>query len=129
MSTTIKAATETDSETMIFGTGFPANWSWWVSLDRDWEYPAEFPFDAPAGWMWRVTIEDPTRDGETITKEIRHKDLMAAFRKISGKDFEARASLKKQCRNMLLNVDEADMDAVDADAVLQVAMLGDIAFG
>ncbi|WP_280430012.1 hypothetical protein [Nocardia brasiliensis] len=124
MPNTVHAANETESESIIFGAGATV-YPWWVSAESDWEYDS-ISADAPAGWMWRVTIKAPYEDGDIITKEIRHKDLMAACRKISGKDFQASSTLKKHCRNMAFNVDDVDMDASDADAVLQVAMLGDI---
>lgn len=127
--TTMNEATPQDSEMHIFGAGIPSYYEWWHSFDREREHQAEFPFDAPDDWMYTVVAEDPETDGKTIRKEIRHSNIMQAARKIIEKGFDANSTIKSECRNLLFDVDAADLDAVIADAVLQVAVYGDIIFG
>lgn len=123
----IKPATQQESETIIFGAGIPDYWSWWVQFERDWEYGSDF--QAPDEWMWKVTAENPAEDGQTITKEVRHADIMRAARKILGKGFDANKSLKQDCRHLVFNAEECDIDSVAADAVLQVVMFGEFVYG
>lgn len=122
----VKTATEQDTEMIIFGSGMDM-YSWWGHMRDDFE--RDWKREAPNGWAWLVEYESPTED-EWIVKAVTHADVMRAVRKIANREIEgANETLVRECRNMVFNVDAADLDASDADCILQVAVLDGIFYG
>ncbi|AXK86579.1 hypothetical protein SAMN05421776_1172 [Nocardia farcinica] len=121
----IKAATPRDTDTIIFGAGIPNYYTWWKSFEPNFDPSSEAPDD----WRYTVTAEHPKDEQATVTKEIGHTDLMRAVRVVARKDSGHRETLRKECNNLIFNVDECDMDASDADVVLQLAVYGEVIFG
>lgn len=120
----INSASQQDTYDHVFGAGIPSHYEWWINFEDSFE-----GYDAPDGWTVTVTYEAPDTE-ERLNKVISHADIMRAARKIAeGKSNVVEQSLIKQCRNLVFNVDAADLDANDADAVLQVAVMGNTYFG
>jgi hypothetical protein len=121
--------TQQDSETAIFGAGIPSYYDWWHSFDRDWSYTAESPYTAPDGWVWTVTAEDPNEHGKVVIKQVQHADLMKAAREMAAKDSDYSSTLRKEARNLVFAPEDHDIDAVIADAILQLAVFGEVVYG
>lgn len=130
MTTKIKQATPTDTDMFIFGGGIPAHWSWWKYFDRNFDYvgPDSWLAVAPDHWTYTVGYESLEDEDVTLEKVINHKVILSAARKIVAEK-KLNDRIVKECSNLLFNVDEADLDAIDADAVLQVAVYGEVVFG
>lgn len=111
----------------VFGSGF-GTWSWWRKaalsgsvLDDD--------YQASDGWIVEVWVEDPDDEDEVIKKLVRASDIITACTNIVT-DGGYRASFVNECSNLLYNADELDMDADDADVLMQYIMFdGEIIYG
>lgn len=126
----INAATQQDTETLIFQAGIPTYYSWWHSFVPDgWDHAEESPHDAPDGWAYVVTAEDPEDEDATVEVRIGHGEIMKAAREITRKEFDANSTTKKEAFRLQLHVDDCDIDAVIADAILQVAVYGKLIYG
>lgn len=105
----------------IFGA-LPNIFSWWVSVDLDWDVSK----DAPDGWSASVTIENPNEGPATITKTVNHSVIMEAVGKIVADEvLHTSDKCRRECRNLLFDLDSLDYDSDTADEVLQVAVLGE----
>lgn len=91
-------------------------WSWWRDVEYhggDWDRPSDITF----------TIEDP--EGETgeevIVKRVSPKQIVRAL----GTAVRTVPSMK----HIDPYGEDLDLDAGDADCVLQIAVLGDVVYG
>lgn len=90
-------------------------WSWWLGVEYhggDWDDPSDITF----------TVEDPDGDGDkVIVKRVTPRQIVRA--------------LGTACRTIpsMRHIDpydpDLDLDAGDADCVLQIAVLGDVVYG
>lgn len=82
---------------------------------------------------WSVTFTEFGDNREPVGRHtITHKDVMRAVRKISSKDGAdlINPEVRKQCRALVFKgPDAVDFDSGMADAVLQVAVFGEVAYG
>jgi hypothetical protein len=123
----IKTATKQDTYEWIFGSGLDT-YSWWHEMRPEFDYGKDG--SAPDDWLMVVRFEDPGEEDEVRTASVRHADIMRAVRKIArGNVRYAGKYLAKECRNMIFDVDAVDVDAGDADCILQVAVMGAIVYG
>lgn len=120
----MRTANPQETESFIFGSGFDT-YSWWHEIRALTHNPAN---DAPNNWAWKVAYEDPTT-GESRTVTVGHPMIMRSVRKIMTRQVPTYDSLVKESRNLLFNPDNADLDANDADVIMQVALFGEIVYG
>lgn len=121
-------ATEQDIFGAIFGSGFDT-FSWWLNY-RFIEGEREDDFFGPRdGWVVEVTVEDPDDEDNMIDKHVTAQTIKNACHKIL-RDKSFRKSLRDECGHLLFDEEELDMDAVDADCVMQYVMFdGEIIYG
>ena len=121
-------ATEQDIFSAIFGSGFD-QYSWWIRTalsegEREGDY-----FDPYDGWTVCVVVMDPDDEDAGVTKIVGAADIKAACHKIM-RDKTFRKGLRDECSHLLFDEEELDMDAVDADCVMQFIMFdGEIVYG
>jgi hypothetical protein len=128
MSDEARPANEQDIFSHIFGSGFDT-YPWWVGvtlifggLEADYFAPRD-------GWVVLVEAEDPEDEDKTVTKQVRAANVKTACHKIM-RDKTFRKSLRDECAHLLFDEWELDMDAVDADVVMQYIMFdGEIVYG
>lgn len=114
------AITQVTQDHML-GSG-ALSWSWWLNA-------AVTGADTPA-WEAALTIEDPYEEGKTRTAVVSHDVVMTTARLIvSDRPQYASDALVRECRHLLADADEADFDASSANELLQVIVLGKIAYG
>lgn len=120
-------ATPQQTEDFIFGSGM--NYPWWRRFVPDF-LRDEVTCDAPDDWAFEVVARDPEYDDDdrTVIVTVDHDRIMVAALAIYT-DPEYRKSLRDQCWLLRSNPDEADVDSVDADAILQVAVFGKVIYG
>lgn len=122
-----RAATPQEVHEAIFGAG--VDFVWWRQFVPLWGWEHEQDDEVPDGWTYEVTSVHPEIDNEDrFVRRIGTYDIRTAARKIAD-DPEYRASLRDECRNLLRDAESLDLDAPDADVVLQVAMYGEVIFG
>lgn len=85
-------------------------------------------------WNWVVSaqvVAELDESGEkTVTKTITIKDVIRAMRIIASSDkVGLHDSFRKRFAAALHVPDESDFDAIDSDAVLQVAIFGEVIYG
>jgi hypothetical protein len=90
-------------------------WSWWRGEEYhggDWDRPSDVT----------LTIEDPAGDGnEVIVKRLTARQIVRAL----GTAVRTIPSM----RHIDPYDEDLDLDAGDADCVLQIAVLGDVVYG
>ena len=119
--------TQQETEEFIFGAGIPDYFSWWHSFGKDWQYDDDLY--APDGWTYLVVAEDPENPTGTIQVTIDHKSIVKACRAIIHGKVSVNSSIKGEAANLLFDTEECDIDAIAADAILQVAVYGGVIFG
>lgn len=132
-------ATEQDTESTFFGSG-GLTYSWW-RIGKECRYQ-ENSYTAVDGWEWEIKIEDPRAQFEWITVKLNHALILKAVRAISrlklSRDSDAALKANKymgdhviqECRTWVFKgPDACDFDAGMADAVLQWACIGEVAYG
>ncbi|MDH6123829.1 MULTISPECIES: hypothetical protein [unclassified Kitasatospora] len=125
----MKAATQQDTWDAIFGSGC-TGYSWWRGVAASFDMRE----DAPEGWSAVVRVDNPDGPG-VLEFTVTHKDLMRAARKIASGKTEwpqyqgPGKETVREARNLVFNVDDADLDADSADQVPQVATLGRVIYG
>lgn len=112
----MKTATPKDTWDHTIGSG-ALTFSWWAGMNDTDEWPAI------------LRIDDPDDEDNSVSAEVSHADVMRAARKIASGQVSANESIRRECRNLLVDPDDADLDAVAGDCVLQLAVLGDIVYG
>lgn len=120
----INAATPRDTYTHVFGCG-ALTYSWWLNTKTtgvtDWDSIAD-------DWSAEVTCEDG--DGGQKTATVTHKDVLRWARKvIANPPKYSSSTLVQECKNLVFNNDDTDIDAVVGDELLQLLVLGEIVFG
>jgi hypothetical protein len=73
-----------------------------------------------------VTVIDTTEDTEFKPRHITPMDLLNAVIVMAGK--KEWPFMAKKCQSLLFDPENADIDASDADNILQVALFGDIIY-
>jgi hypothetical protein len=92
----------------------PTYWSWWRRLEfhgGDWDQPCDVT----------LGIDDPEDEDKVVVKRVTARQIVRA--------------LGTACRTIpsMQGIDpydeDLDLDAGDADCVLQIAVLGDVVYG
>jgi hypothetical protein len=119
-----------ETESMIFGAG-AQTYDWWHRFIKPhaWEDSEAFPFQAPDGWAWDVTGENPDDEHTEITVRVTHATLMNTFAKIRDGHGKVGQKCRAECHQMAADYDAVDFDADTADQVLQVAVFGQVYYG
>ncbi len=122
----MKSATPEDTFDHTIGAG-ALSFEWWHGVT-----PVVTANGAgvPGNWEYLITA-DNGMDGET-TATLNHAAVMKAARKIANDKGDIKylsESAKRECRNLIFNADEADLDACISDELLQFIVLGEIVFG
>lgn len=103
--------------------------SWFHQVEDNWN--SHLP--APDAEDYRLTVRCDDQDLEegNLSKEVRltGTDLQAAAQKIVDGQVDLASSYVHEIRLALQHPDDADVDAIGADAVLQVAIYGDVIYG
>jgi hypothetical protein len=121
-------ATQQDTETHIFGSGC-LSYSWYINASRSFEYPEMFPYDAPDGWSWSLSAENPEEGPATVSKVINHDRVIDAMRAIADHGLgKTNQDCVVQCGRFLTDPEDADFDADTADQVLQVVLFGEVVY-
>lgn len=127
---TINTATPQDTQDQTLGAG-ALTFSWWTGATTT-------GADTP-GWTATLTCEDGNDGTKTVT--VDHALILKTARYVlanagktrrtpQGSEYPAwSSSLERQCRNLLTERDDADLDASIADELLQLAVLGEVIFG
>lgn len=122
------AASEQDIFISVFGSGFET-YSWWIDTHMIRGNNSADYFEPYDGWVIRVVVEDPENDEGAITKRVTAQDIKSACHKIMRDGMIGR-SLREDAKNLLFDVDELDLDAPAADAIMQYVMFdGEIVYG
>jgi len=135
----INSATPQDTLDHTIGAG-ATSWSWYIGTAK--EYYGDWPTgDTPDDWSVTLVMENPLEDG-TVRVELTHKAVMSAARYVIGnadKTWQYRpegrvymafsGDLIRECRNLIFSADEADLDAVVADELIQVVAFRTVHFG
>lgn len=121
-------ATKQDIFGAIFGSGFD-QYSWWIDVRLLTGERGDDYFAPRDGWVVEVTVEDPEEDDASVSKELTAQDIKNACHKIM-RDKSFRKGLRDECSHLLFDEEELDMDANDADTVMQYVMFdGEIVYG
>lgn len=89
-------------------------WSWWVNVEYhggDWDDPSDITF----------TVEDPDDERKVIVKRVTPRQIVRAL----GTAVRTVPSMK----HIDPYDEDLDLDASDADCVLQIAVLGEVVYG
>lgn len=122
----INPAKPQDTFDHVFGSG-ALSYSWWQRTQMAAGMTA---VDVPDDWQVKVTAEDPDDEDGSINRTVTHKVIMATARKVIAGEYGLRGViLTRECRNLVFDADEADLDAPLADSLLQLVMYGDVIFG
>jgi hypothetical protein len=117
----MRTASPQDTEMMIFGSGFSA-YQHWGSLTPMFAHPV------PDDWEWLVEyweINDESWKVATVTHEI----VMRSVQLIAKGDVLGTPGYTvMQCRLLMFDSEEADLDSNDVDVVLQLAIFGEIRY-
>lgn len=110
--TTTREVTDEEVLGMIQGTG-ALGWEWWRSVKTE-------KRDGVAGYLFRV--DDPGNTPKVLAKWVSTQDIATA----AGEHLSSMAEDGALCGDHLdaLNEDLGYLDAIDADNVLQRAVLG-----
>ena len=123
-------ATPQDTQDHTLGSG-ALNWEWWLNATVTGS-------DTPE-WEAVLTIDDG--DGGTKTVTVNHALVLTTARYVvanagktlrtpQGGEYPAwSGELERECRNLLTDAGEADLDASSADELLQLMVLGEVPFG
>lgn len=103
----------------VFGSSFEVMGEHWRVIkyqgDSDWETPGEVV----------IGIEDPDDPDNTITKVLGIKEVVEALEKrLNYKTLEGHT-----VHDISVWENDLDLDASEGDAVLQIALLGDVVYG
>lgn len=93
----------------------PDYWPWWRSMQYhggNWDRPCDVTF----------IIDDPAAEGDVIVKRLTAKQVVRAL----GTAVRTVPSMQHIDP---YDTDSLDLDAGDADCVLQIAVLGDVVYG
>lgn len=107
----IKLTEEVDAKDFwmhIMGAGWET-WTWWKAVS----YVSNANWDTPG--IVQLTIWDPDTESNEVTKTLNLDDLVKAY-----EDFNNDRGSR---------IHYTDMDAMWSDAVLQIAVLGEIVYG
>ena len=116
----MSGATNADIWDAIFGSGCFV-YSWWVSSES---------LKSGTRWEEEVSVENPYDDTPPVLRVLVNPAKIRKACTEMAADETLRTSLRKECRNLLYNNNDLDMDAVDADCVLQYVMFdGEIVYG
>lgn len=120
-------ASEQEIFCAIFGSGF-TTYPWWFDVSFVVGYNDDDYFEPHDGWAVSVSVEDPEEEGGEVIVPVTAAGIRSACRKIMH-DKTVRPTLRKECSNLLFNESELDMDADDADVVMQyVAFDGEVIY-
>ena len=113
----------------------PTIWSWWRGVEfhgGDWDDPCDVTF----------TIEDPDDDRKVVVKRVTAKQIVRALgtacRTVpalegvdpySGRTGGPGSPVCPQGQQWQRSGEDLDLDAGQADCVLQVAVLGEVVYG
>lgn len=123
---TINAAKPQDTYDHIIGAGHIGAYSWWLGAKSLTHKGSDI--DVPAHWTVEVTCE--TGEGGSKTVLVDHKAVMRAANRVVNNRYDAASEkLVRECRHLVFNADDADLDAPMADELLQLIVLGEIVFG
>lgn len=115
------AATNQDLFDHIMGSGFECYEQYrrvWWDFDFD---------DVPSNWTAEIEIENG--DGGVTEAYLDASRLRQAVRDIAADKCNVGESYRERISTLLKDVDDADIDAYDADIIIQVAILGEVIFG
>ncbi|MGI6797757.1 hypothetical protein [Gordonia sihwensis] len=102
--------------------------TWFTKIDDNWpDWSKDFPED-----YWLEIGYDTTDDEEgqrSGRMRLSGKDLIAAAKKIERGEVSLSSTYVKGIVLALNAPDEADLDAIGADAVLQTAIYGALVYG
>jgi len=120
-----RAATPQEVYDAIFEAGIPASYRWWEAFVPSWGGD-----EVPDYWVVEVhATEDPDHNpDDTDVFRVSRVGIRKAAQIIAG-DPAYHPSLRNECTNLLFDAESLDLDANDADAILQVAVYGRVAFG
>lgn len=122
---TINSATPQDTFDHVFGSG-ATSYSWWVTVEGQGDTNMAAVYQ-PLQWQVLVTADDG--DGTLKTVLVNHQTVMHAARTIVADDSYANTILRRECRNLVFDADEADFDACSGDVLLQYIVLGGLVYG
>jgi hypothetical protein len=115
----------------VFGSG-ALYYSWW----REFEIVVgNASFNQPPGWVVQVFSEDLEDESRNQAVLVNHEKVMKAAAQIAAMTPPERESryisskVRKECVNLLFRADDADLDAVIADSLLQFIVYGKVVFG
>lgn len=126
---TVNTATAHDTYAAITRSGFN-QLPWWgqiVAHNGETDGQTE---DSQGQWLVSVEILNPDADMPPYTTGTLSHDLVmhAARQVLDNPPSFATASLMRACRHLLSEADNLDLSAAAADALAQVAVLGDIVY-
>jgi hypothetical protein len=120
-------ATEQEIFDAIFGSGF-GQYSWWRKIALSGSV-LDDDYQAPDGWIVNVIVDDPDDDDKAFRKLVRASDIITACENIVT-DGTMPSRFVNECSNLIYDADELDMDAEDADTLMQYVMFdGEIIYG
>lgn len=115
MTTTTLTPAETERFSAVMGA-CPTYWSWWRSIEHhdggDWDRPSDVT----------LGIEDPNDETKVIVKRVTAKQIVRALG-------TAVRTVPSMTHIDPYDTDNLDLDAGDADCVLQIAVLGEVVYG
>jgi len=126
----MKTATPQDTCDHMMGAG-ALSFSWW-------RYATVAGVGAAGdvlgdGWTATVRCEDPDDGRKSVTRQFGHADVIKAARKVvkAGRPGipGTTREMFDQCKHLVFSADYADFDACTSDELLQVIVLGKVAFG
>jgi len=112
--TTPLTPAETERFSAIMGA-CPTYWSWWRSIEYhdggDWDQPSDVT----------LGIDDPADETKVVVKRVSARAIVRAL----GTAVRTVPSMK----HIDPYDEDLDLDACDADCVLQIAVLGEVVYG
>jgi len=117
---------------IVVGCGAIGWCPWWSGYEQNWTVADEHDYQAPDGWIVHLEHTDPDDpDAVPEVKVITHEKIMRAVRLITDPDSGVGngVQLRDKCYELLSSPEDADFDAEDADAVLQIVAFGEGIYG
>lgn len=119
------ATTAQDTYDIFIGSG-ALDFYWYQEISDD--NPREITGDD-----WSISFTEYSENGPEGSHTISHKLVMRAVRRIASKDSDGIAingEVRKRCMALVFKgPDAVDFDSGMADAVLQVAVFGEVTYG
>ena len=103
--------------------------NWFTPGDSNWEDWGN-PFPRRGFWQdITYDLADGVEGNQGGTIRVTGAQINAAGRKIAAGEASLHEGICQRIKFAMDNPDNGDIDAIDADAVLQVAIYGDVIFG